>query len=270
MAQTALTALEEATRDTDQGFFLMIEGSRIDHAGHANDPAAQVHEVMEYDRAFEHVLEYLDNSSTEGVLIATSDHETGGLAVARQLNPPPSYPHYAWLPEVLGNASSSAEHVYHRLARHVAAGDDNLESFIREELVRKGLGITDATDAEIQNLLDNPQLGSPIFADMISRRAQIGWSTHGHTAVDVNIYGSRGSHALRGNHENIEVGKFLRDYLNVDVQAITDELLDKSKSFVAAGIGAETWAGKIPSEETLESMKYGDGATHGLDLDVKQ
>ena len=34
MAQTALSALSEATRDSDQGFFLMIEGSRIDHAGH--------------------------------------------------------------------------------------------------------------------------------------------------------------------------------------------------------------------------------------------
>ncbi|CAG8973925.1 hypothetical protein HYALB_00003703 [Hymenoscyphus albidus] len=270
MTQTALTALEEATRDSEQGFFLMIEGSRIDHAGHANDPAAQVHEVMEYDRAFEHVLGFLDKSSTNGILIATSDHETGGLAVARQLKPPPSYPQYVWLPEVLGNASSSAENSYRRLLRHVSAGDDNLENFIREELVRKGLGITDATDVEIQSLIDNPELGSPIFADMISRRAQIGWSTHGHTAVDVNIYGSRGSHALRGNHENIEVGKFLRDYLNVDVQAITDELADKSKSFVASGVNSETWAGKLPSEESLESMKYGDGVSQSLDLDMLQ
>lgn len=45
MARTALTALELATRDSDKGFFLLIEGSRIDHAGHANDPLAQVHEV---------------------------------------------------------------------------------------------------------------------------------------------------------------------------------------------------------------------------------
>ena len=86
MARTALKALEAATRDSDKGFFLMIEGSRIDHAGHGNDPAAQVREVLAYDKAFGSVLEFLDESSTDGVLVATSDHETGGLAVARRKN----------------------------------------------------------------------------------------------------------------------------------------------------------------------------------------
>ena len=84
MAQTALNALSEATRDSDQGFFLMIEGSRIDHAGHGNDPVAQVHEVIAYDKAFSSVLEFLDRDDTQGVLVGTSDHETGGLATARR------------------------------------------------------------------------------------------------------------------------------------------------------------------------------------------
>jgi alkaline phosphatase len=84
MARTALKALEAATTDSDKGFFLMIEGSRIDHAGHGNDPAAQVHEVLAYDKAFAAVVEFLDKSDDNGVLIATSDHETGGLAVARR------------------------------------------------------------------------------------------------------------------------------------------------------------------------------------------
>lgn len=84
MAQTALNALSEATRDSDQGFFLMIEGSRIDHAGHGNDPVAQVHEVLAYDKAFSSVLDFLERDDVEGVLVGTSDHETGGLATARR------------------------------------------------------------------------------------------------------------------------------------------------------------------------------------------
>src|SRR5699024_7797506 len=44
MAATAIRALEKATEKSDKGFFLMIEGSRIDHAAHINDPAAHVHE----------------------------------------------------------------------------------------------------------------------------------------------------------------------------------------------------------------------------------
>lgn len=84
MARTALAALSDATKDSDQGFFLMIEGSRIDHAGHGNDPVAQVHEVLAYDKAFASVLDFLDQDDVEGVLVGTSDHETGGLATARR------------------------------------------------------------------------------------------------------------------------------------------------------------------------------------------
>ncbi|KAF4612807.1 hypothetical protein G7Y89_g15566 [Cudoniella acicularis] len=249
MARTALTALEAATKDSDKGFFLMIEGSRVDHAGHSNDPAAQVHEVLSYDRTFASVVEFLNKSETEGVLVSTSDHETGGLAVARQIHP--SYPQYLWYPEVLSNVSSSAEHSARRLRAHVASGGERLYDFISIELVQKGLGIMDASEIELKSILDAPQLSTYSFADMISRRAQIGWSTHGHSAVDVNIYGSAGSEPLRGNHENTDVGKFLREYLAVDVNAITDELLNKSKSFSIADKGQTPWTGNIPTEEDL-------------------
>ena len=90
MATTALKALKAATKDSDKGFFVMIEGSRIDHAGHANDPAAQVHEVLAYDRTIQAVLDFLEDDDTEGIMISTSDHETGGLATARRKRPPPS------------------------------------------------------------------------------------------------------------------------------------------------------------------------------------
>ena len=84
MAETAMKALSDATKDSDKGFFLMIEGSRIDHAGHHNDPAAQVHEVLAYDKTFTSVLDFLKNDKTEAVMVSTSDHETGGLAAARR------------------------------------------------------------------------------------------------------------------------------------------------------------------------------------------
>lgn len=82
MAATALRALDLATKDSEQGFFLMIEGSRIDHAGHINDPAAQVREVLEYDKTFKSVVDFVKSSKTESLLVATSDHETGGLSTA--------------------------------------------------------------------------------------------------------------------------------------------------------------------------------------------
>lgn len=120
--------------------------------------------------------------------------------------------------------------------------------------MKDGLGITDAEDDEIRAILDNPLVASPLFANMISKRAQIGWSTHGHSGVDVNIYGSKGSEKLIGNHENTDVGKFLREYLDVDVEAITKELNKKSSAFGVASEGG--WTGPIPTEE--EVLKAAD------------
>ncbi|KAH8600391.1 alkaline phosphatase [Bisporella sp. PMI_857] len=231
MARTALKALEVATQDSDKGFFLMIEGSRIDHAGHWNDPAAQVNEVLAYDKAFASVVEFLERSSDDGVLVATSDHETGGLAVARQLNE--DYPEYLWYPEVLDRVSHSGEYLTKQLYSHLHSKSsetkDELRKYILEELVEKGLGISDASEEEIQLFIDKPLGALYFFAGMVSRRAQIGWSTHGHSAVDVNIYGTAGSQDLRGNNENTDIGKFLRHFLEVDVDEVTKELVEASK-----------------------------------------
>lgn len=95
---------------------------------------------------------------------------------------------------------------------------------------------------------------------MISRRAQIGWSTHGHSAVDVNIYGSAGSEKLRGNHENTEVGKFLRDYLDLNVDDITKELEEKAnltKTFEKSQASLE--------DEILQSLEHVHGMPRGID-----
>ncbi|KAM4062283.1 alkaline phosphatase domain-containing protein [Hirsutella rhossiliensis] len=232
MAGTALRALEKATADSDKGFFLMIEGSRIDHAGHINDPAAQVREVLEYDRTFDAVLNFLKQSSAEGVLVATSDHETGGLSLA--LQEPYHRPVYNWYPQVLANASSSCEKLAAELQHHIAQSPaslsrDKLKSWINDELVVRGLGIADATDRELSLLAKHPEISTATFAAIISLRAHIGWSTHGHSAVDVNVYASGGPEVdkIRGNVENTDVGQFLSDYLDVDVDAITKELRHK-------------------------------------------
>jgi len=84
MVKKALHIMKEATKDSEHGFFLMIEGSRIDHAAHWNDPAAQVHEVLAYDNAIKSILEFIDEEDTSTLLVSTSDHDTGGLAVGRR------------------------------------------------------------------------------------------------------------------------------------------------------------------------------------------
>lgn len=52
------------------------------------------------------------------------------------------------------------------------------------------------------------------------------WSTHGHTAVDVNLYAyGEGTEILRGSHENTEIGDFISRYLHLDLSVVTDKLV---------------------------------------------
>ncbi|KAF1916630.1 alkaline phosphatase-like protein [Ampelomyces quisqualis] len=267
MAVTALKALSEASRNSDKGYFVMIEGSRIDHAGHHNDPAAQVHEVLAYDETIAAVLEFIKNEETETIMVSTSDHETGGLATARQLHT--TYPEYVWYPSPLANASFSAERMALRYLQYLTSEptNDQKHNFIADEL-QDGLGIFDATDDEINNLVKTPATALYQYADMVSRRSQTGWSSHGHSGADVNIYSSnpKVAAALVGNHENTEVGEFLRTYLDVDVDAVTKELREQGTNLKVLNHEGEevSWMGKIPEDgERLDGQNH---LTYGGDF----
>ncbi|CAK3946371.1 related to alkaline phosphatase Pho8 [Lecanosticta acicola] len=268
MTRTALSALSAATKNKDKGFFVMIEGSRIDHAGHANDPAAQVHEVLAYDRAMSAVFDFIQDSETPTLMVSTSDHETGGLATARQLHQ--SYPDYLWYPGVLANVTHSASHTareynYHlqslakERADSVGANGENLNGYLKM-LLKNSLGIHDPTLDEMEALVTKPERSAYTFADMVSRRAQTGWSTHGHSGADVNIYTSdpAAASALRGNHENTEVGEFLRSYLGLDdeVEKVSEKLRKHMKTVEG---GQEFWLGSIPeADERLDGQDHLD------------
>ncbi len=65
---------------SDEGFFLMIEGSQIDWAGHSNDGNLVIKESLDFDRAISAVLDFARKRGNTLVII-TADHETGGMAI---------------------------------------------------------------------------------------------------------------------------------------------------------------------------------------------
>lgn len=72
-------ALEVLSKNP-KGFFLMIEGSHIDHGGHDNDAAVLVDEVLDFDQAIGVALEFAKKDGHTLVVI-TADHETGGVTI---------------------------------------------------------------------------------------------------------------------------------------------------------------------------------------------
>jgi alkaline phosphatase len=72
-------ALEYLSQDED-GFFLMAEGSHIDHGGHNNNICYMLEELIAFDNAVQAVLNWAKNRD-DTVVIVTADHETGGLTL---------------------------------------------------------------------------------------------------------------------------------------------------------------------------------------------
>jgi alkaline phosphatase len=74
--ETALKILGK----NDKGFFLMIEGSQIDWGGHAGSTIYVVEDMLDFDQVIGQALDFAADDK-ETLVIITSDHETGGMAL---------------------------------------------------------------------------------------------------------------------------------------------------------------------------------------------
>ncbi len=70
----------EILNKNPKGFFLMIEGSQIDWAGHANTADTLTDETLDFDNAVGRVLDFAQQDGHTLVII-TADHETGGVTI---------------------------------------------------------------------------------------------------------------------------------------------------------------------------------------------
>ncbi|MCW0482503.1 alkaline phosphatase [Gaoshiqia sediminis] len=73
------TAINILKKNKD-GFFLMVEGSQIDWAGHQNNTIYMAEEVLDFDLAIGKALEFASKNK-ETLIVVTADHETGGMAI---------------------------------------------------------------------------------------------------------------------------------------------------------------------------------------------
>jgi len=153
-----------------KGFFLMVEGGRIDHAGHANFPASDIQETLAFDDAIKVAKQYAAKHK-DTLVIVTADHETGGLSLGANGT-------YGFNKDVLRNVKRSAEY----MGKQVNKEKSNIQ-----EVMKTYAGIKDLKQSELEKIqkAKSPETG---IAQVISDRALIGWTTTGHTAVDVPVY----------------------------------------------------------------------------------
>ena len=69
------------SKNNEKGFFLMVEGGKIDWACHSNDGATVLTEVQDFDNAIKVAYEFYEQHPEETLIVITADHETGGLSL---------------------------------------------------------------------------------------------------------------------------------------------------------------------------------------------
>lgn len=185
--QTALRLLS----NNPKGFVLLVEGSLIDWAGHSNDIVNAMGEMDEFANAVE-VAEQFVRQHPDTLLVITADHNTGGLSIGANNV-------YKWDPKLIKGVKSSPDSIA------IAA----LKSNDWQDIVAKQLSFKlDETDIEQLAIAKQDSLDSFIDAinSLINRRSHTGWTSRGHTGVDVQVFATGPSSALfHGHQDNTDI-----------------------------------------------------------------
>ncbi|MCL2019899.1 MAG: alkaline phosphatase [Oscillospiraceae bacterium] len=81
LADYTAKGIEMLSANHQNGFFMMVEGGKIDWSGHANDAAANIYDVLAFDEAIKEALKFYEKNPDDTLIIVTGDHETGGMTI---------------------------------------------------------------------------------------------------------------------------------------------------------------------------------------------
>ncbi|MDH7573958.1 MAG: alkaline phosphatase, partial [Clostridia bacterium] len=247
LAEMTRKAIEVLSRDPE-GFFLMVEGSKIDWAAHANDPIGVISDTLAFDAAVRAALDFAKRDGRT-VVIVVPDHGNGGISIGDgQTSSNYDKLTLSDFLAPLKQAKLTGEGVEKKL---------NPDRSNLVEVVRTYYGITDLTEEEIKALKEAPAGRlNYVLGPIISRRAHIGWTTNGHTGEDVvlGVYSPSGQRP-EGVVENTKVARYMEKSLALNLQQATEQLFVPALAAFRA-LGAQVfWDESAPSHPVLEVVK---------------
>ena len=221
--------------DNPEGFFMMVEGGKIDFACHDNDAATAVREIVEFDDAVSVAFDFAkDRPDSDVLIVVTADHETGALTVSAERT---SY--YLYL-NLLSKQKGSRSTLVSRTEKFVR---DNKEEatfekfkplisemcglvFTDEGRWRRGdLNLTKEEMRELENdfavskkaILENQSTGKDVVVrkmiSLLNSKSGVSWNTGGHSALPVNtsVWGNQAQRFALGIRENTDIAKLLKE-----------------------------------------------------------
>ncbi|QUW22942.1 alkaline phosphatase [Sporosarcina sp. Marseille-Q4063] len=189
-------AIDVLSNDKD-GFFLMVEGSQIDWAGHANDAAWVMKDAEAFEEAVEAALDFAKKDKKTLVVIA-GDHDTGGMSVG-------GYDGFGANLEILKYVTATGDFM---------ASQINEEQSNIQEVIFHYTGIS-LTEAKINRI---KQANEPAFEinSIISEQALVGWTHTGHTGTDVPVYAyGPQAHKFAGLIENTDFPQLMAEAMKI-------------------------------------------------------
>lgn len=214
LAEMTSKALAILSRN-QKGFFLLVEGARIDHAAHAFDATGMTAEILAFNEAVKTALDFAKRDKNT-LVIVLADHETAGMSVTEPLRL-----------DLLQKVQASPEYIATQFQRD--ANKTFTESSIREAFNRFA-GINDLTGGEVQ-LLQKASSEPALYkvgwevGEIIARRANLGTispeirrasATGAHTANMVPLFTSGPRADTFGrNYHLADVGRTLAEAMGV-------------------------------------------------------
>ncbi|QZE15710.1 alkaline phosphatase [Halosquirtibacter laminarini] len=223
--------------DNDQkGFFLMVEGGKIDWSCHANDAATAIKEVIQFDNAIQKAYAFYEAHPDETLIVVCGDHETGGLGLGF------SGSHYHSAFKLLENQKNSYEvfsSKISKLKRKKASFDKVLKAVEENYGFNNGVKAMKLSDYELSQLkqaydqsfgkgdkIENKDQYYQLYGSyepitvtaghILAQKAGIGWTTFSHTAtpIPVRAIGS-GSTLFEGYFDNTDLPKNIEVLMNL-------------------------------------------------------
>jgi alkaline phosphatase len=220
--------------DNPQGFFMMVEGGKIDWACHANDARASIDDVIAFSDAIKEAYDFYLEHPSQTLIVVTGDHETGGMSIGF------AGAKYATHFEVLESQNKSYIE-FDKIVNDYKAGtpssdvDATIKQYIGETYGMDFDMLSSDEKQQIEEAYDRFISGTPHYSNekdyllyggynalsvtlthILNQHAGIGWTTYSHTGVPVPVYaiGSR-SEIFGGFYDNTGVARRMATAMRV-------------------------------------------------------
>ncbi|WP_297949378.1 alkaline phosphatase [uncultured Porphyromonas sp.] len=223
LAESCQKAISLLNDPEGEGFFLMVEGSKVDWAAHANDPVGIASEMLAFDKAVGVALDFARRDGNTAIIIMP-DHGNSGLSIGLQRlrqgdkqGPEVLFGQLtaikrtaAGLAKMLNEApNDQARELFHKYAA-IDLSEEELDALYQcEEYKNSPIPLEQRKGSSAQTGLYNGSLSAVVIL-IYQQHMPFGFTTHSHTGEEVFMaaYHPQGTRPM-GMILNTEVNEYL-------------------------------------------------------------